>query len=100
MTFTEDLGERPADAFVSQIARAANVVLVFVRTAGPGLYVYQLDAGATDDGCDAPLTRLRRDERVRSVDLDRRRTVHDRSNAAEAPGLPFDHSHIIEARDA
>jgi hypothetical protein len=69
------LGERPADDFVMEISRAADVVLVFVRAAGPGLYVFQLDADDTDDSCSLALARLRRDERVRSVDLDQRRHV-------------------------
>ncbi len=73
ITFAESLGERPADDFVMEISRAANVVLVFVRAAGPGLYVFQLDADDTDESCSLALARLRRDERVRSVDLDQRR---------------------------
>jgi len=75
ITFAQSWGDRPADDFVMEIARAANVALVFVRAAGPGLYVFQLDAGDTDESCSPALARLRRDERVRSVDLDQRRHV-------------------------
>ena len=75
ITFAESLGERPADDFVMEISRAANVMLVFVRAAGPGLYVFQLDADDSDESCSLALARLRRDERVRSVDLDQRRHV-------------------------
>jgi hypothetical protein len=71
--FAESLGERPADDFVMEISHAANVVLVFVRAVKPGLYVFQLDAGGSDESCSLALARLRRDERVRSVDLDQRR---------------------------
>ncbi len=77
ITFAQSLGERPADDFVMEIARAANVVLVFVRAAGPGLYVFQLDADDTDESCSRALAHLRRDERVRSVDLDQRRHVQE-----------------------
>jgi hypothetical protein len=75
ITFAESLGERPADDFVMEISRAANVVLVFVRAAGPGLYVFQLDADDSDESCSLALARLHRDARVRSVDLDLRRHV-------------------------
>jgi hypothetical protein len=75
ITFAESLGERPADDFVMEISRAANVMLVFVRAAGAGLYVFQLDADDSDESCSLALARLRRDERVRSVDLDQRRHV-------------------------
>jgi hypothetical protein len=75
ITFAQGQGERPTDDFVMEISRAANVVLVFVRAAGPGLYVFQLDADDTDESCSLALARLRQDERVRSVDLDQRRHV-------------------------
>ena len=75
ITFAGSPGERPADDFVMEISRAANVVLVFVRAAGPGLYVFQLDADDSDESCSLALARLRRDARVRSVDLDQRRHV-------------------------
>jgi len=75
ITFAENLGERPADDFVMEVSRAADVVLEFVRAAGPGLYVFQLDADDTDESCSLALARLRRDEHVRSVDLDQRRHV-------------------------
>ena len=75
MTFAQSAGERPADDFVMEIARAANVALVFERAAGPGLYVFQLDADDSDETCSRALAHLRQDERVRSVDLDQRRHV-------------------------
>jgi len=73
ITFAQNQGDRPADDFVMEIACAANVALVFVRAAGPGLYVFQLDADDTDESCSLALARLRSDDRVRSVDLDQRR---------------------------
>ena len=75
ITFARSLGECPADDFVMAVSRAANVVLAFVRAAGPGLYLFQLDADDDDESCSQALARLRRDERVRSVDLDQRRHV-------------------------
>jgi hypothetical protein len=75
ITFAQSLSDRPADDYVMEISRAANVALVFVRAAGPGLYVFQLDANDTDDSCSLALARLRADERTRSVDLDQRRHV-------------------------
>jgi len=75
IAFAQNPGERPADDLVMEISRASNVALVFVRAAGPGLYVFQLDANDADDSCSAALARLRGDARVRSVDLDERRHV-------------------------
>ena len=75
ITFAQSVGDRPADDFVTEISRAANVALSFVRAAGPGLYVFQFDADDSDESCSQALARLRRDERVRSVDLDQRRHV-------------------------
>jgi hypothetical protein len=89
MTFTENLGERPADGFVTEISRRANVLLAFVRAAGPGLYVFQLDAPAPDESCEVALEHIRRDERVRSVDIDRRRRVQEQGTVHPAPGLPL-----------
>jgi len=82
MTFAQNLGERPADPFVTSISQAADVMLAFVRTAGPGLYVFQLDADGADEDCGRALERLRRDERVRSVDVDQRRHVQAQGTAA------------------
>ncbi len=100
VTFTQNLGERPADSVVTEISRATNVTLVFVRTAGPGLYVFQLDAGATDEDCHLALARLRGDVRVRSVDIDQRRHVQEQGTAAAATGLGLNQSNPLEVRDA
>ena len=75
ITFAQSWGERPGDDVVKEISRATNVVLVFVRAAGPGLYVFELDADDTDESCSLALARLRSDERVRSADFDQRRHV-------------------------
>jgi hypothetical protein len=88
MTFTDSVGEHPADGVVTDISRAANVALVFVRTAGPGLYVF--DANASDPRCDALLARLQGDPHVRSVDIDRRRHVEGEGVTTPAPNRPSD----------
>jgi len=100
MTFTQSFEGTPPESFVAEIARAANVALAFVRAAGPGLYVYQLDSGATDENCEASLARLRGDGRVRSVDLDARRRVLQQGFAAPRPAPLLDHSPVLEVRDA
>ena len=41
------------------------------------LRVYRLHAVGSDDDCIAAIERLRRDERVRSIDLDARRELHE-----------------------
>ena len=60
---------------VAALAQDANVELIFLREAGPGLYVYTLATDEADPGCTAALARLRADSRVRSVDLDERRGI-------------------------
>jgi hypothetical protein len=71
VAFSRDQGNRPSDRFVSDLARADGVRLTFLRTLGSGLYVFLL--AAPDSKCRDALERLRRDARVRSVDVDQRR---------------------------
>jgi hypothetical protein len=59
--------------YVTDLSRAAGVGLTFLRDAGGGLHVYDLTA-PEEDGCAAALERLRRDPRVRSADVDARRS--------------------------
>jgi hypothetical protein len=73
IAFFGDQGSRPSDRFVGDVARADSVALKFVRNIGPGLFVFSLTA--PDPNCRAALQRLRRDARVRSVDVDRRRGI-------------------------
>jgi len=75
ITFTHDQGTTPDAELIEQIARAASVQLSYVRTAGPGLYVFSL--AAAEASCEEALQRLRRDARVRSVDVDAHRRVLD-----------------------
>lgn len=73
VAFSQDQGSRPSDRLVQEVARAEGVRLTFVRTIGPGLYAFSLSAGESD--CRDALERLRRDSRVRSVDVDQRRGI-------------------------
>lgn len=75
LTFPADRGSHPDTALVADIARTARVRLEFLRSAGPGLYVFALAAPGDDPDCRRAIARLRDDSRVRSVDLDRRRRV-------------------------
>ncbi|HUN73516.1 MAG TPA: hypothetical protein VMU40_03275 [Steroidobacteraceae bacterium] len=71
--FSKDHGSRPPARFVSDLASSDRVRLRFLRTVGPGLYLFSLRASEQD--CSHAIERLRRDARVRSVDLNRRRTA-------------------------
>jgi len=73
VAFSKDQGSRPIDALVSDLAATDRVRLTFLRTVGPGLYLFSLQA--SERGCGHAIERLRRDARVRSVDLNRRRTA-------------------------
>lgn len=59
--------------YVADLARSTGVGLAFLRDAGGGMHVYVLTA-PEEDGCAAALDRLRRDPRVRSADVDARRS--------------------------
>jgi hypothetical protein len=76
VTFLQPPDGDPDDDFVSSLASTAGAQLVFLRSAGPGLYVFALTGPESDAGCHEPLERLRRDPRVRSVEIDARRSPH------------------------
>jgi hypothetical protein len=69
----------PDNALLADLERKNALVLEPVGVITPDLRVYTLRAAGTSDDCTAALDRLRRDERVRSVDLDVRRELHDQS---------------------
>lgn len=73
VTFLQPQGHAPDPALVAHMARDARAQLTFLRTAGPGLYVFRLSAPGSGAGCRGALARLRHDPRIRSVDVDRRR---------------------------
>jgi hypothetical protein len=76
VTFLQPLDGDPDEDLVSSLAAGAGVRLVFLRSAGTGLYVFALMGRESDVSCDHPLERLRRDPRVRSADIDTRRKPH------------------------
>lgn len=67
----------PDDSFVTSLARAAQVRLTFLRSVGPDVLVFSLAAEGDDPGCAKALERLEGDPRVRSVEIDAKRTLHD-----------------------
>ncbi len=73
VTFNQALDAAPNVAFVTDLAHAAKVHLTFLRIAGPSLYVFSVSAADEDSSCRNVLERLRRDPRIRSVDVDERR---------------------------
>lgn len=67
----------PADTLLADLERTHTVELEPVATITNDLRVYTLRAIGSDDECAAAIERLRRDERVRSVDIDARREAHE-----------------------
>ncbi len=76
MAFSPAMAHAPDDGFVKDLAHAAGVELVFVSTIAPNLHLFSLSATDGESGCQHALEGLRRDSRVRSVDLDTRRQHH------------------------
>jgi len=66
-------GSSPDRHFVTQLARATDVHLTFLRALGAGLYSFALSSADRDPGCRRALERLSRDPRVRSAEIDMRR---------------------------
>ncbi|HEY3515987.1 MAG TPA: hypothetical protein VGL98_02990 [Gammaproteobacteria bacterium] len=69
----------PDSALLADLGRTNALELEPVGVITRDVRVYTLRAPGTNDDCIAAMDRLRRDERVRSVDLDARRGVHDQS---------------------
>jgi len=70
------MARAPDDSFFKDIAHAAGIELVFVRTIASNVHVFTLSAADGESGCHDAVERLRRDARVRSVDIDTRRQHH------------------------
>jgi hypothetical protein len=70
LSFSEPLAAEPDDSFVTDLARGARAHLVFLRTVGAGIHLFELTAEDSDPTCGDALERLRKDSRVRSADLD------------------------------
>ena len=69
----------PDSALLADLERTNALTLEPVGVITRDLRVYTLRAAGTNDDCIAAVYRLRRDDRVRSVDLDARRGIHDQS---------------------
>ena len=67
----------PNGALLADVERATGVELEPLGTITDQLRVYRLRAVGPDDDCNAAIERLRSDERVTSVDLDARRSLHN-----------------------
>jgi hypothetical protein len=65
----------PDDALVADLARVSGARLELVRTMTSNLHLFTLTAAAPEPECTAAIERLRRDPRVRAVDLDTRREI-------------------------
>jgi hypothetical protein len=76
VAFSPAMARAPDDGFLKDVARAAGVELVFVSTIAPNLHVFTLSAADGESGCHGVVEGLRRDSRVRSVDIDTRRQHH------------------------
>ena len=69
------LQSAPDDALVADLGRASGARLELVRTMTSNLHLFSLTAPGAEAECMAAIERLRRDPRVRSVDLDQRRQI-------------------------
>jgi hypothetical protein len=67
----------PDGALLADIERRNALELEPLDTIVNDLRTYTLRAAGSDDDCAAALDRLWRDERVRSVDIDARRQLHE-----------------------
>jgi hypothetical protein len=66
----------PSDQWVLDLAAANGVTLHYLRAITPEFYLFRMSATDTAGGCSAPIARLRRDPRLRSVEFDQLRK-HD-----------------------
>ena len=71
------------DALLADLERTNAFDLEPLEPISNDLRAYTLRAAAANDGCAAAIDRLRGDERVRSVDLDSRREIHEQQRNAQ-----------------
>lgn len=73
---------QPDAALLADLGRTNEVVLEPLGAISDELRAYRLQAVGPQDDCSAAIERLRRDDRVRSIELDARRELHnERPNA-------------------
>ena len=65
----------PEPALIAELGRVSGVRLELVRTMTTNLHLFSVNAPGPESECMAAIERLRRDPRVRSVDLDQRRQI-------------------------
>ena len=65
----------PDDALIAELGRVSGARLELVRTMTSNLHLFALTASGPEPECSAAIERLRRDPRVRAVDLDQRRQI-------------------------
>ena len=76
----------PSGALLADLERMNAVEIEPLGTITDDLRVYRLHVVGADDDCMAVIERLRRDDRVRSIDLDRRRGLHEKQPNAQGEG--------------
>jgi hypothetical protein len=69
------LKSAPDASVVADLGRVSGAGLALVRTMTSNLHLFSLTAPGPAAECTAAIERLRRDARVRSVDLDERRQI-------------------------
>ena len=69
------LDAAPDDTLLADLSRVSGARLALVRTMTSNLHLLTLEAQGADSECRAAMERLRRDPRVRSVDVDARRKI-------------------------
>jgi hypothetical protein len=65
----------PVPSLLAELGRASGARIELVRTMTTNLHLLSLTAPGGDAECMAALEQLRRDPRVRSVDVDQRRQI-------------------------
>jgi hypothetical protein len=64
----------PDPALIADLSRVAQVQITYLRSISPGIQVYTLSAEDAEARCNNAIERLRQDARIRSIDLDQRRS--------------------------
>jgi hypothetical protein len=70
------LTDSPDDKLLADLSRVSGARLELIRTMTSNLHLLSLEAQGADSECRAAMERLRGDPRVRSVDIDERRKIH------------------------
>ena len=71
------LDAAPDDKLLADLSRVSGARLELIRTMTSNLHLLALEAQGAESECRAAMERLRGDPRVRSVDVDERRKIHE-----------------------